>query len=239
MYSLLYSVLLYVNNCHNRGFLKLLAVYKIRKATQTPMYIHHSLLPSDKDLHVERAEILRQEFTDSDLSSSLGSSTTADAASKKLGTRTGKAVPNLSIHARVPQPDSIMLKPYDGKSSRTKLYIGEVIHAIRPVVYVGCLYKYGPKTWRPLLVSLLFDLTSEVILYTLDKRDTGKCVEAEMLRRFSVMNYLFKSPVFELVLKPLIEWFCRVFKLPLISGLIINILEYTVSIQHYYFYTEL
>jgi peroxin-16 len=37
--------------------------------------------------------------------------------------------------------------------------VGEVIHVLRPVIYVLFIRKYGIKSWTPWLVSLVVDLT--------------------------------------------------------------------------------
>lgn len=237
-----------------KAILKMFAVFRIRRHTQTPIHVHHTLMPTDGDLHMERAELLRMELTDTAPAMPLYNkdddrNEEADAINKEqhgtrggvVGSRTKRRVPNLSqtmLAKKMAQ--STMLKPYDGHSSQWRVIMGELLNAVRPVLYVLALIKFGSKSWQPWAVSLLIDLCGQYLLRTMDDRDRSKCVEAETQRRFSYQNYLFKSPMFDLLMKPLIEWVCRVLnKIPLIGTLIANILEYTVSIQNYYFYTEL
>ena len=39
---------------------------------------------------------------------------------------------------------------------------GSALHALRPLLYLAALHKYGPKSWKPWLLSLLVDMAAEV-----------------------------------------------------------------------------
>jgi len=214
-----------------RCLLKLFAVYRIQNAAQAPIYIHHTLLPTDSDLHTERTELLRLDFTDHP---------SEEPPDVSLGSRTKRHMPNINAYmaSRKQRACTVLLKKYHGRGSRFKIFLAEFLHAVRPVIYVLTLIRFGSHSWKPWLTSLLIEFSSYFLLHTAN--DQGKCVSTENARRFSLYNYLFKSPMFDIALKPIILWLCHVFKrIPLIGSVIVNILEYTLSIQHYYFYTEL
>jgi hypothetical protein len=44
------------------------------------------------------------------------------------------------------------------------LVAGEILHMIRPVLYVASLRMYGRRSWRPWILSLLIDATSQKAL---------------------------------------------------------------------------
>ncbi len=260
-----WPIILSIEIC--KCFLKLFSVFRIRQATKTPIHVHHSLMPTDAHLHLENAELLKLQLSDF---SPAKQQVYGQSGEKAVGQRTGRNVPNLSqtMLAKKVMSDSVLLVPYhldsngNGNSggsgsgsgsgsllssssssssfSQTRVLIAEMLHAIRPVIYVLALIKFGTRSWQPWIISLVIDMSSQYFLTTIDERWKAQCVKQEINRRFSVQNYLFKSPMFDLLLKPVIEWVCGILnKIPLIGTLIANILEYTISVQHYYFYTEL
>lgn len=50
------------------------------------------------------------------------------------------------------------------KVSSMILVVGEILHIIRPVMYVASLRMYGGRSWRPWILSLLIDAASQKAL---------------------------------------------------------------------------
>lgn len=61
------------------------------------------------------------------------------------------------------------------KGLHGRLYlIGEVIHILRPVIYVLFIRKFGIKSWTPWLVSLAVELTGITLVSHATSRDSKR-----------------------------------------------------------------
>jgi len=201
-----------------KSLLKLYSIFKAK--TQTPIYIDYKNLPTDESIQYEEQP----------------QSVTRDPSINNLFGEGADAVPKL------------LLAPLSSKNTDHRLlYAGEVLKAIRPVIYVLSLMRFGGSTsWRPFIISLCVDVVAQVITrialsqpqYT-DKR--SHVLEEELSTRESNFTYyLLKSPAFEITIKPLLEKMIHIIgKIPLLGSLLANWLEFVVVCQRYFYYSEI
>ena len=81
------------------------------------------------------------------------------------------------------------------------VFNSDILHIIRPVVYIYLVWKYGKKSWVPIQVSLFMDLLVIFLVFlkligatklrTIERRD--------LTRRngISLLKYLLRDPIFE------------------------------------------
>ncbi|KAL0482246.1 peroxin [Acrasis kona] len=201
-----------------KSLLKLYAVFKAK--TQTPIYINYKNLPTDESIQYEEQP---QSITrDPSINALFGEG--ADATPTKL----------------------LLAHPGAKKTNHQLLYAGEILHAVRPVIYVLSLMRFGGATsWRPFIISLCVDVIAQIVTRLAlsqpqyaDKR--GHVLEEEISTRESNFTYyLLKSPAFELTIKPLLEKMSHILsKIPLLGSLLANWLEFVVVCQRYFYYSE-
>jgi len=201
-----------------KSILKLYEVYKAK--TQTPIYINYKNLPSDESIQEEEQH--------------LEQSTRRYWDSNQNG-----------------YTPKLLLAPFDPKftaqNSHLFLYLGEILHAIRPVIYVISLMKLGGTTsWKPFVISLTIDILASIISnFALSlpqyKGKKGEVLIEELHTRDSnLMYYFIKSPAFELTVKPLLNKIISyVGRVPLIGTLFKHWLEFVLVIQKYFYYSEM
>lgn len=183
-----------------------------------------------------------------------------------IGKRTGHKLPRMiplsnqqqqqQNRGRSPKP-TLLLSNYEARETMKRqryiaLLAGEITHAIRPVIYVILLMRYNLKSWKPWLVSLLIDITSRYLtsyaqkdhidtndIAPWEKNTNALTIQDEFRRRMSLwFYYLLRSPLFDKIIAPVVRGLSnRVSRIPLISSLVVNILEYLLALQSYYFYT--
>lgn len=168
----------------------------------------------------------------SSASSASSSSSAAPSSDHRIGRRSGRAIPDpsyvfqfIGVH-----------KPSNRYRADLHIIIGEILYAIRPVIYVLCLMKWQ-KRWSPWLVSLFIDILSRALVGNLSMRT--KAEKDEITRRTHLwLNYLFRSPFFDQFLKPFALVICnKLSRIPILNTLLVNVLEYMIALQSYYFYT--
>ncbi|KAI5702900.1 hypothetical protein M8J76_004324 [Diaphorina citri] len=83
------------------------------------------------------------------------------------------------------------------EDTRKKIFYSELLYILKPLLHLGCVYKYGFDTWQPFLMSLSIDLTCKTVLYQerhfLHKKDQ----EESSRRAIMLLVYLLKSPFYE------------------------------------------
>lgn len=155
-----------------------------------------------------------------------------------------------------------------GQSHASKLVIaGELLHILRPVVYVLALRRWGRHSWIPWSVSLSLEMASSRLTYMGAKTSQNAARQAscepaiagtalsvlyamqgihwrrdevdELTRRkLLVLFSLLRDPFFARFTSPAIKrWQGRVTKLPLLGGIFDKALEVLVGLQKYYTYT--
>lgn len=100
------------------------------------------------------------------------------------------------------QPNKIHNNSRNDLSQRglnSQQMIAETIYALKPLLHLTSVYRFGNNTWKPWLVSLLLDLVSlqlhkdDSALNNLTSRE-----KLQLSRRyFSLLLYLLRSPFFD------------------------------------------
>ena len=111
------------------------------------------------------------------------------------------------------------------------LFDSEILHIIRPFVYVFLVMKNGRQSWLPFQVSLAMDLLIIVLVFlkligaerlrTIEKRD--------LTRRsmWSLLKYLIRDPVYEGFTLPFIRRIFGMLRIPeSLFGIVLSILNY-------------
>jgi len=123
-------------------------------------------------------------------------------------------------------------------TKNTKL-IADVVHTIRPIIYLSGIYSFGRKSWKSLGLSFVTDL---VAIYQSIKisNSTSPLEKDEMLRRIQLLLlYMVRSPAFEFIFvnNRIMKTFSGIIKmLPLGTGLTDLIWEYVNIYRSRYFY---
>jgi hypothetical protein len=200
--------------------------------TKSHVMIEEAVLPSDFQLNLEYQEN-QQENENGKFASTFNSLKSND---QPIGKRTGRPMPTLNYKVPSLRKEKLLVIKESTENSST-FVLGEVIYALRPCIYVLSLMKWG-NTWTPLVISFITDLISRQLCLT-DVQGRGTIVKDELFRRYSALfYYLVRSPMFDSTLKPIILAFCNKIKnVPVLSGIVVNILEYMLVLQNYYFYT--
>jgi peroxin-16 len=154
------------------------------------------------------------------------------------------------------------------QSHASKLVIaGELLHILRPVVYVLALRRWGRQSWIPWSISLSLEIASSRLTSTGAKASQNAAKQAscdpaltgtalsvlfamqgihwrrdeadELTRRKLLMLFsLLRDPFFARFTRPAIKrWQGRITKLPLLGGIFDKALEVLVGLQKYYTYT--
>jgi hypothetical protein len=116
--------------------------------------------------------------------------------------------------------------------------MSEVLHTLRPVVYVAARCLTDAPTWSSFLLSALADGTSRYLLGTLSALSPRQQMEAG--RRIMLWGYyLFRSPLFERFTKIPLSFVLGLFgRLPLIGGVFANLWELAEELQSHWFYVS-
>lgn len=157
----------------------------------------------------------------------------ASSSDHRIGRRSGRSIPDPSFVFQF-----IGVHHQSGRyKADLNIIFSEILHAVRPVIYVLCLMKWQKRSWSPWLISLLIDLLSRVLVGNMSMRT--KAEKDEISRRtHNWLNYLFRSPFFDQFLKPFALVVCRkLSRIPILSTLVVNVLEYMIALQSFYFYT--
>eukprot|EP00850_Spirogloea_muscicola_P016085 SM000128S26218 [mRNA] locus=s128:106389:108151:- [translate_table: standard] len=137
------------------------------------------------------------------------------------------------------------------------LVAAELLHILRPVVYVLAIRRLGRASWRPWLLSLAVDLASLALLeraavtttaasapvlpgrLALPGAATSPQKEEVRRRRMLLLLYLFRTPCFDAVARRPLESVERSLKpIPLVGLLAERAMELLLGVQQFYFYTS-
>jgi len=93
-----------------------------------------------------------------------------------------------------------MLKAIFGKILRL-IFNSDILHIIRPVIYVYLVMKHGKKSWIPIKVSLAIDIVIIflVFLKLIGSQKLRSIERRDLTRRniTSLLKYLLRDPIFE------------------------------------------
>lgn len=165
------------------------------------------------------------------------------------------------------------LRALEGESSSAQaaaarlVITGEVLHILRPLLYVMALRRWGRRSWKPWAISLFLELSSARLTAagaTASRRAAARAArhpavagtslqplyalqgiswrrdEADELtrRKLLLLYYLARDPFFARFTRPAIErWEKRLGRLPLVGWLASKAAEVIVGAQKYYSYT--
>lgn len=148
------------------------------------------------------------------------------------------------------------------------LVAGEILHILRPMMYVACLRIWGVKSWKPWILSLVVELSSaqatknaswyskkalqQVGRDSALARSTISLLYAKQgimwntqeldeltKRKLLLVFYLIRDPVFGKVTLPIMQkWVHTVERVPLVSWLSERFTDFIQGIQKYYAYTS-
>ena len=117
------------------------------------------------------------------------------------------------------------------------VFNSEILHILRPFVYVFLVMQHGKKSWVPVQVSLAIDILIIFLVFlkligaqklrTIERRDLQwRCFS-------SIAKYLLRDPIFDNFTMPLLTNLFRVLRLPqALFGLLLSIINY----YRYYIY---
>ena len=128
------------------------------------------------------------------------------------------------------------------------LVAGEVLHVVRPLVYVAMLRRYGARSWTPWLTSLAVEVSSTVLTSAggrLQQRKPSKqpvwseAEQRELLRRkLLLLYYLIRSPMYETAVRQAVQRVQGVCSyVPLVRSVVDKGVEILEGVQSYYTYT--
>jgi peroxin-16 len=130
-----------------------------------------------------------------------------------------------------------LLKEIVGNLLSGVVFNSEILHIIRPFVYVLLTVQYGKRSWVPFQISLAIDFLTIFLVFlklvgaqklrTIEKRDLyWRCI-------CSLMKYLLRDPLFEVFTIKLLQRIFQMLRLPTaMFGLLLSILNY----YRYYIY---
>ena len=107
----------------------------------------------------------------------------------------------------------------------------EILHIIRPFVYVYLIMKHGKKSWVPLQVSLAMDaLTIFLVGFKLFGAEKLRNIERrDLVRRsiWSLVKYLIRDPIYESFTLKIIQRVFGILRIPeSLYGIVLSILNY-------------
>ena len=117
------------------------------------------------------------------------------------------------------------------------LFNSDILHIVRPFIYVFLVMKYGKKSWTPIKVSFAMDVSIIFLVFlkligatklrTIERRDLT------WRNSMSLLKYLLRDPIFETFTLPLLQKIFKVLRLPdTLFGLLLSVLNY----YRYYIY---
>ena len=103
---------------------------------------------------------------------------------------------------------------------------------------MACLIKWGRKSWRPWLISLMLEIISKA--FSEHAKNITFAERQELTRRLGTwVYYLFRSPCYEKFVKPPATFILNKSQnIPILNNVFVNVLEYLMALQRYYFYTS-
>ena len=107
----------------------------------------------------------------------------------------------------------------------------EILHIIRPFVYVFLIMRHGKNSWVPFQVSLALDLLMVGLTFLkLMGRQKLRTIEKRDLNRrcwWSLVKYLIRDPVYESFTLPFIRKVFSMLRIPdALYGIVLSILNY-------------
>lgn len=153
-------------------------------------------------------------------------------------------VPQASLTALVTTSGRTTQEEDEERERRRKLlvFLGEVLHILRPLIYVYCLRTSRRRAWWPLLASAVVDYGS----HACTQRGLGEGLarldplqQQELQRRRALwLLYLLRSPLFQILTEPAANGIGRsLSRVSLVGGLSSYGLMMLKYIQAHYFYT--
>ena len=117
------------------------------------------------------------------------------------------------------------------------LFNPDILHIIRPIVYIYLVMKHGKKSWFPIQISLMMDLLIIFLVFlkligaqklrTIERRDLTK------RNYLSLLKYLLRDPIFEQFTLKVLQKVFKVMRIPdALFGLVLSVLNY----YRYYIY---
>ncbi|KAI9013788.1 peroxisome membrane protein [Phycomyces nitens] len=177
--------------------------------------------------------------------------------------RTGKQIPGISaavfadeksqkknadvidyLMSKVLTPEKLR-KPQDMVHKLSPLgRLGEVLAILRPLIYVFSILRYGKRSWKPWIMSLLAEIGSQLAIYksfNVDGHSSMMPLEKqEFSRRIRAMWYnLLRGAFYIHITRPRFEKFCNSVEnktLMSIPGSILR--DYLPLWEKIYFYTS-
>lgn len=183
-------------------------------------YLDIQNLPSDQLLKEEQK---RNEIEDVE----KAKSTFSVLQTPSIGKRTGKTMPTFDYKIPFLQSREILYQ------INPQIDYKEILYVLRPVIYVSALMKWGDQSWIPWSISLGSEYLS------LQQTQTkGLLFKEELNKRKSfLLFYLFKSPMFENTLKPILQYLLTL-NIPIIGRILHHFITMGLTLQQYYFYTD-
>lgn len=120
--------------------------------------------------------------------------------------------------------------------------IAECLYALKPLIHLSSIYRFGNNTWKPWALSLLIDLASLQIHRSTFSPNMTKLTPRQKLmlsrRYFSLLLYLLRSPFYDRYTRDKLLSFlmgCSK-KLPLVGLISSPLAHYIPHWQKTYFY---
>ncbi|KAJ3413688.1 Peroxisomal membrane protein pex16 [Chytridiales sp. JEL 0842] len=182
---------------------KFICRFLIFRISKQRMVMHSQIIERDYDMAQLRPDITNDtnstQWQGKRTKKSLVTIDTLDSdGSKNMFKGAPKFLVTKAVNESVPPEDNV------SKLSGVAL-VGEVIHLVRPLVYVMMLHKYGKKSWTPWAASLSLDIVG--ILASMKAAST-QLEKEESERRLSDMSYyLLREPFYSMFTKPRLDKF--------------------------------
>lgn len=141
-------------------------------------------------------------------------------------TSTGKKI---SLRSNLPLPPQFSLQRITSFET-----LGELIHLLRPLVYIIALWVYGPRSYKSWVISLVLDLVRIVLQRNMKVRDINEKSELDSRNRIMIMKMLFRNPFYESIFKPkiVLPLLARFFKTDgWITKIIMSLMEMRASVS--------
>ena len=167
------------------------------------------------------------------------------------GTRSGKIVPLPQSFG--PKQLTRLITENRPARSRRLMFIGELLHLLRPTLYSLSRLTSGSDRWLPLLMALGLDIASSQVTqaaispdapgnaYLNANRQACAPEEAGELarRKMNLLYYLLWNPLFNGYTRVFMEKVVYVFSyIPVLGWIVRYMFEICLYYQRYYFYTS-
>ncbi|XP_034246926.1 peroxisomal membrane protein PEX16 [Thrips palmi] len=150
-------------------------------------------------------------------------------------------------HLRSWKPPAFTATQPDGsvpdKVLDSNLLFAEAIYIMKPVLHLCSMMRFGPKAWRPYVLSLVLDVASLQMFRRADKAKIGSALsprqKMELSRReVALLLYLLRSPFYDKYSKRRIQKLLDAFSnnLPLVGYILRPLAQYIPHWQETYFY---